>query len=236
MTLDIAEKVVHERLANSSLRRPSLPLEPLVIDAVNAVEMSTSKSSALRDALKRRASSRDLSAPVTSADLSELLTPLLVPSGVEGEWRWGFATTGGLSAFQILVSVDRGDDLPTGTYWFIPKRSRLAPTTGASQARARLSALAQHSLGNPHTAPAAIIAVIADWGRLAGIYEGATLASSYWEAGSIMAHLYLTGTEAGLSCCACSAIDDAALIAELGLDPNRFGHVGTFAVAGKNSA
>jgi hypothetical protein len=230
VTLTPAERQVHRALISAVPRDDGAPSARPVPEAPDDIGL-TVRPSALGELLGRRHSSRDLTGPLRRDDLGRLLGPL---AGERGGLR--FATTGGLQALRVLCLLTRVTDVPAGAYWFVPERLTLSPAGVSAAAVANFAAHSSRYLGlDPARPPSALIIAVADWALLGAAYHGSTLAGSYVDAGALLAHLYLSCTEARLNGCACAALDDGALIAALGLDPDTSGHIATFAVGSESA-
>lgn len=232
--LTTAEMTVHTLLAEARLRNPRSrgPSTPMPGKSAVTIPLAPSSGTPLTDLLVHRVSIRDLAGPISWEELSRVLNPLIT-TGWNGLGRWAVPTTGGLTAFRLLCVANAVTGLAADAYWVDPSERSLQATDLNNEAIQNVLNKCCDFLGLPASGPppAVLFLCIANWARLGNLYENAALASSLWDAGTMVSHLYLAGTEAGVDCCACSAVfhgDD--LVVPLGLDPEQWGHVATFGI------
>jgi len=235
LSLSIAELIVLEAARQVPVRGSNLSAVQSSDSAwMPGVSFEVDVESPLHELLARRMSSRDLAGSIDFGELQHLLSLLAVPVGNQRR-RLGAATTGGLGAQKLLCLVSSVEGLNPGVYEVDWSRGALQPLMVSAEAVSRVLEKVSTFMGAPSATPAVVMLCIADWHRLSSAYENGVLVSALWDAGSMLAHLYLAASEIGVGCCAVSALDDGTFVTAAELDPERWGHVGTFAI-GRSAA
>lgn len=185
----------------------------------------------LNDLLAHRRSDRNLTTPLTLAQLCQLLGLVLSPSA---PGRRRYPTSGGCDELGVLVVARSVEGLEPGAYWAVDHGGqsfhRAAPLDHRFE---RFETQCLPFLGlTPAAPPAATLLVFAAWARLTARYRHCVLASALWDCGALLQTVSLAATALALPACVCACVQPVLVEAWLDLPCRDVGHIGTMMLGG----
>lgn len=171
----------------------------------------------VEEALLRRRSVRDFAdAPLTAAELSQLLWAAQGITGSEGERT--APSAGALYPLEIYAAVGAVEGIPAGVYRYRPRGHRLARARSGATADVR-PALSAAAVGQESVAEAAVAIVIAAvYERTSVKYGDRAKRYVHMEVGHAAQNVSLACEALGLGTVVVGAFEDAKVREVLGMD------------------